>query len=258
MTAGGGIGGWWRAAFNAAGGVFWHLEAWRFSRHRWRPFRRRLRGWLESWRPSERRLLLIGPSAGWVLDRRLFERFDSVVAVDPDPLASWLFHRRFRQAEVVFSREDFLGPREDALRTERLDALFETYPGHAVLFCNILSQLPGLYPEATGAVSDPPVDAPRFVAFKARLRQHLAARSWASFHDRLSSTSAPAQDVIALEGELTSMELAECCFAPDPGVALEVYDHQLSGIAPSLPRHLIDWPRRPGLHHVVELLAEAR
>ncbi|MEY3015260.1 MAG: hypothetical protein RIT45_3995 [Pseudomonadota bacterium] len=249
---------WMRAAFNAAGGVFWHLEAWRFSRRRWRAYRRRIRGWLEGWRPSERRLLLVGPSAGWVLDRRLFDRFDVVVALDPDPLSPWLFRRRFRQAQVAFSADDYFGPREDALRIDRLDALFDAYPDHAVLFCNVLSQLPGLFPEATGATSDPPTDTPRFRDWKRRLRQRLSERSWASFHDRLSSDRAPAQEVLALPAELDSLALAERCYHVEEGEAIAVFDHQLTDIAPDLPRHLVDWPRRPGLHHVVELLAVAR
>jgi hypothetical protein len=251
------------AAFNLAGGAWWHLEAWRSGR-RWAGFRQRLGGWLGGWRPSERRLLLVGPSAGWLLPREALGRFEAIAAIDPDPLAPWLFRRRFRGLPVTFSARDYLGPRADPLRPEGLDRLFGDHPGHAVLFCNVLSQLGGLYPAAVGAVADPPADTARFLAWKAHLRTHLGQRSWASFHDRLTCRAPPAQDVVALERELPVLELAARVFRPGPGAGdgagppLEVTDHQLAGLAPELPRHLLHWPRRPRLHHVVELLSEAR
>jgi hypothetical protein len=248
----------WAAAFNAAGGLFWHLDAWRNADGRWAGTKARIGGWLDAWRPSERALLLVGPSAGWMLERRLLARFDDVLAVDPDPLAAWLFRRRFPSISARFVTTDYLGPRTDALRLDRLDALFDDHPGCAVLFCNVLSQLAALYPEATGAVADPPEDSGQFAAWKARLRERLGERSWASFHDRLSSSRPLHQDVIALEHDLPSAELAERCYDLAEGERLEVYDHQLAGLHAAMPRHLIDWPRRRGLHHVVELLSAAR
>ena len=247
-----------RAAFSTSGGVYWHLAAWRQHNRQWAPFRKTLTGWLDGWRPPQRHLLLVGPSAGWMLDRRLLQRFDRVTAIDPDPLAPRIFARRFRHLPVTWSRIDYFGPSDDALQLARIDALVDDYPDAAIVFCNVLSQLTALLPKATGAVADPPQDAAEFAAWKQHLGARLSQRSWASFHDRLSSKRAPDVEFLGLDAELPVLELAGRCYELWPGESLDVYDHQLSGIAPSLPRHCVHWPRRRDMHHVVELLSEVR
>lgn len=247
-----------RAAFSPSGGVYWHLAAWRQHTRQWAPFRKTLTGWLDGWRPPQRHLLLVGPSAGWMLDRRLLQRFERITAVDPDPLAPRLFARRFRHLPVHWSRIDYFGPTEAPLQLARIDALCAAYPDAAILFCNVLSQLTALYPRATGATADPPQDTPEFAAWKQRLGARLGERSWASFHDRLSSARAPDVEFLGLDAELPALELAGRCFEIGPDSARDVYDHQLGGIAPHLPRHLVHWPRRREMHHLVELLSEVR
>ena len=85
---------------NPAGGLRYHLRAARYSRALWEPFRWALGQWLLAWEPPEKNLVLVGPSAGYNLQPFLFERFERLVCLEPDPLARALFARRLRKAPL--------------------------------------------------------------------------------------------------------------------------------------------------------------
>lgn len=250
---------WWRRwgalVASTSGGWRWHLEAWR-SQRRWAPTRAALASWLAGWQPPQRALLLVGPSAGWLLPPALLARFDRVDALEPDPLAGWLLRRRFPHPDMRLLATDYLAPGGEILAPRGLAALAAAFPHHAVLWCNLLSQIAGMYPAQTGATADPPVDAPAWAAWKTAFCDTFAGRSWASFHDRLSADRAPSAAPFALSDDLGSQALALRAWAAPVDAALAIYDHQLAGLAPGLPRQYVDWPRRPGLHHLVELIAE--
>ena len=63
------------ALFNPAGGLRYHLRAYRHSARLWQPFRWTLGEWLLGWRPPETTLALFGPSGGYCLQPFLLERF---------------------------------------------------------------------------------------------------------------------------------------------------------------------------------------
>lgn len=223
--------------------MIYHLRAARHSRGRWAPFRRDLGRWLAGWQPRESKLLLIGPSAGYSLEPEFLARFTSVVAVDPDPLARWFFARRLG-SPAAWERADYLRDGAGVPSSRRLGELLAAYPGHAVLFCNLLGQLKLL----------PEVKEPALRGWFASLPELLSGRSFASYHDRLSGELAP--HVVGGESAvLTNDQLTERFYSdaslPD-GKTLELIDHLTDGIFPGLPRAYFHWELHPRAHHLIE------
>jgi hypothetical protein len=154
-----------------SGGLYWH---WRALRHQtqWLPFSREIAAWLEQWQPDNSGLILVGPSGGWSMSGIWLQRFQHVVMVDPDPAAKWIFTLRHRKSlhNITY---DWINARfEDCLERKLVE-----YPAHCVLFCNVLGQI--RYERA---------DYERVLA---RVPKLLAGRSWASYHDCLSSDPQP-------------------------------------------------------------------
>jgi hypothetical protein len=245
------------AAFNPAGGVNYHLRARRHAKKLWEPFRWSLGQWLLGWSPPEPNLVLVGPSAGYNLQPFLFERFERVVVLEPDPIARWLFRRHLarvpldRQPQLEFRGEDHL-----VHHPERLLALLATLEPSALLFANVLGQITMLLDaEAPGAELE---------AVKAGVRAAMSKRSWASFHDRVSGPLPP-----DIEGLITSprrwsdADVLERAYhaAPGTGPVFELDDHHSEGFFPEeLPHHYLRWELEPGSHHLIEAVAsvEAR
>jgi hypothetical protein len=243
-------------AFNPAGGVRYHLRAWRHSRARWAPFRAEVARWLvREWAPAEKRLAIIGASGGYCLDPAFLARFDEITCFDPDPLARHVFRARLPAA--LADRVRWRG--EDLLRDPGRGALERALagPGQALLFSNLLGQLHLLYP-----------DEAELAAQRARVAEWLRARSaqgraWASFHDRVSGPLAPRLPAggLASPRRLTDAELLERCYSlPDPRATvgeIELVDHQTEGFfAESLPHRYFDWPLSPGHHHLIEAVCD--
>jgi len=122
---------------NPSGGLQWHFRAWR-SRTLWSPSCGQLAAWLAQLQPKSKQLILLGPSAGWMLPSAWLQRFDYIHAIDLDPLAPWLFARRHGAAlQAAGVRWQYQSA--DAL-TE-LPRLLQTYPHACVFFDNLLGQL---------------------------------------------------------------------------------------------------------------------
>lgn len=141
-----------RGLSNPAGGVRCHWRAVRHRRRFWAPFVTALADALAPWEPSATHLLLVGPSAGWCLPPSLLARFRAIDALDPDPLARLLFARRFSSlARRLRSQDDdYL----TSLDPARLHALVADFPSHAILFANVLGQLPWLRPDAVDVATN--------------------------------------------------------------------------------------------------------
>lgn len=209
----------------ASGGLVWHLAALRYRNTLWRAFRENLEVWLEAWRPSSSRLLLVGPSAGWTLPAALPGRFAEVVALEPDPLARRLLGRRF--SGIRFDRLDLFAP-------GGLDALHGLYSGYALLFCNVLGQLA---PEQ------------RSELWCERLRAALQRFDWASWHDLASSARPPDRRDRSPWPAGTSFDSALA--GAWSGGEIEVRDHGTLALAAREGFETCSWSLRPGQHHLV-------
>jgi hypothetical protein len=238
-------------AFNRAGGVNYHLRARHYSRTLWEPFRWALGEWLLGWQPPEKSLVLVGPSAGYNLQPFLFERFERVVVLEPDPLARWLFKRRLARAPLE------LRPRietiaEDHLvhHPQRLLALLARCEPCAVLFSNVIGQLSALFDrEAPDA---------EILAVRGAVHAALTGRSWASFHDRVSGPLPPSiEGMVRSARRWSDEEVLERAYDTNPGSSVvELVDHYTEGFFPErLPHAYFRWELGPGVYHLIEAVA---
>jgi hypothetical protein len=236
---------------NRTGGLVWHVRAWQ-STARWQPTRAAIARWLEGTRFASRRLVLVGASAGWMMSTPFLARFDTVEAIDIDPLAAPLFSWRHgftlkrRGVQVNWHRVDAL---------EDMDGLLARWPDAAWLFDNVLGQQ--IYRHR---------DLDAVEAALSALAGRLAGRQWASLHDWLSGPADPpnCQAVFATPREpvtaladgfrMGTRELS----AETAGELLlgrlhargQWQDHRTAGVfPPGTGITLIPWEFRPGKWH---------
>lgn len=164
---------------NPSGGLRWHWRAWR-SAASWSPTSAHIAAWLASVQPRSKKLLLLGPSAGWMLPTEWLLRFESIDAMDLDPFAGWLFGWRHGAAlKAAGIRWHY--QTGDALA--ELPRLLTAHPRACVLLDNLLGQLRFHAP----AWQDPMVYTSQKLA---EIKRTLHGREWGSLHDFLSG---PAQ-----------------------------------------------------------------
>ena len=244
------------ALLNPAGGLRYHLRAARFSRKLWQPFRWAVGEWLLGWQPPETTLVLVGPSAGYNLQPFLFERFERVIALEPDPVARFLFKRRLDKAPLD-KRPLLEMIAEDHLlkNPERLEALLSEQKA-CVLFSNVIGQIPVLL----GARAS---DDPALVKIRGTISRLLEGRSWASFHDRFSGTLRPSlEGMLSADTRASDSELVETLFGESGGEGSkpsELLDHLTEGFFPAdLPHSYFCWELEPGVFHVIEGVKSVR
>jgi hypothetical protein len=246
---------------NPTGGFGYHLGAFTRRGGLWAPFVEHIARWLAAWAPPENELVLIGPSGGHCLDVAFLARFSRIVAVDIDPFAPWVFRWRARRVlrgatSLTWDSRDHLSPGPDGFAIEPLRALLAAHPTSAVLFCNILGQLPLLGEDRSPDHRD---DAPPVGSYEHWLRalpEVMGARSWATFHDRLSGTVAPQgidETQLAPWRSSEDLVLAHYPLTDDPNLAL--VDHRTSALSPETPRRQFVWELSPGLFHLIEAMS---
>lgn len=120
---------------NPAGGYVYHLRAYHHLKI-WKPFQQELSRCLRNWSPKTKTIVLVGTSAGYTMDMDWLGQFDHVIGVEPDPLARWIFERRFKKS-IHWDHEDYFlsGPSHSLFR------LVEANAEAAFLFTNVLGQL---------------------------------------------------------------------------------------------------------------------
>jgi hypothetical protein len=242
------------AAFNRAGGVRYHLLARRHASKLWEPFRWALGEWLLRWSPPEPTLLLVGPSAGYNLQPFLFERFERIVVLEPDPIARFLFRRRLQRAPLDRRpRLEFIAHDHLVQHPERLAPLLDRLGQPALLFANVLGQV--------ALLLDEPEPSAGLDAVRAAVRAAIAGCSFASVHDRVSGPLAPSFDGLRdsprrwSDAEL----LAHAYDTDDTAPLIELEDHSTEGFfAPELPHAYLRWEISPGQHHLIEAVARTR
>ncbi len=214
--------------FHPSGGLLYHLRAWRWRRTLWAQFHAEVRAWLSAWRPKSPHLVLIGPSGGYALCAEFLARFTRISVLEPDPLARWLLRRRFPSAPLHWEVGGTLA------RTGGFDRLAAAYPDAALLFCNLLGQ------ELQGQAADF-----NRGAWLAELEQALRGRSWASWHDLVSTARAPTGRPPSCSGHAIALE--ELLGHYWLGGRLEFLDHETASLCPAAPRRHTIWhlaPRR--------------
>ena len=150
------------------GGINWHVHALR-SLNRWLPSRECIAQFLANIEPTQTHLLLIGPSAGWMLPTPWLTRFKQIDVYDIDPLVPLLFGLRHGK---------LLRDHGIALRFHRQDAvaglpkILRAHPQACVWFDNVLGQV-------RIRLGDEEI-AQRQLAHLKRL---LQGRAWGSLHD---------------------------------------------------------------------------
>jgi hypothetical protein len=250
------------AWFNPAGGLRYHVRGFRYAKTLWFGFRFALAEWLYAWHPPEKRLVLVGPSAGYCFQPFFFERFEEILCLEPDPVARRLFALRLRRAPLE-SRPRLRFESHDLLLAdpERFRARLDAEGDVAVLFSNIVGQFRVLLGAGTA-------DEPRFARLRGTLLSAIGERSYASFHDRVSGALEPLLEGAALVNRrLDDRELVEHFYPGHddangmirPDGSAPLLDHLTSGFfPPDQPHAYFTWQLMPGIHHLIEATCRAR
>lgn len=250
------------AWLNPAGGLRYHARGFRYAKTLWYDFRFALAEWLYTWQPPEKRLVLVGPSAGYCFQPFFFERFEEILCLEPDPVARRLFAFRLGRAPLEtrprlrFEARDLLLGDPSAF-AERLTAEGDV----CVLFSNVIGQFRVLL----GAAS---ADDPRLARLRDAILPALGTRSFASFHDRVSGSLEPViGGAVELDGRLDDHEIATHFYpGNDDSDAMiradgsaPLLDHLTAGFfPPERPHAYFSWELMPGTYHLIEATARTR
>ena len=169
----------WRAG--GTGGLNWHLYA-AASQTRWRGTQQQIDRFLARVQPTQRHLLLIGGSAGWMMSTAWLSCFQRIDVIDIDPLAPWLFARRHGSA-LKKAGSTWHFHRQDGIAG--LPALLKQYPDAFVWFDNVLGQLRYRLDDEDALERQ-----------LGQIQHWLQGRSWGSVHDLYSgptTSDLPAQ-----------------------------------------------------------------
>lgn len=226
--------------FNPTGGLTYHLRARRYRDTLWAPFRQQISILLDAWNPPEKELLILGPSGGHTLPTDFLERFDRLYLHDPDRLAPWVFRANHAHIKSVeWSRRDLIFKNrryEPELLLEELDHK----PKAAVLFSNLLGQLPLLNGNLEA-----------FEEWWTALANGLAKRNWFSYHDLFSFEGKANLPARLQPGEVVP-QLVDWARAQER--PLDLIDHGTSEIlhTQSLPELAnLTWRLTPSRVHIV-------
>ncbi len=237
-----------------SGGLLYHYLALRFSGTLWRPFLQNVADWLDNWNPTSKELIIFGSSAGYSLPPSFLRRFERVICVEPDPWARLLLRRRFKNAPLEFvSDRGFLTPVSSdhkgshaKLALDKLKEFISKFPNAAILFSNVLGQLPLEFPHLSDEIF-----ASHLVAVRATLR----GRVWASYHDLLSTWATPKSmaPMTLPPGALDLDQFARQHLHPPAlqDTRLELTDHQTHALSAGEPVRCAWWQLAPGRFHLI-------
>lgn len=243
---------------SASGGLVYHARA-AFTRlsgsDRWTPTRRPICRQLSRWlnRVHPQRLILVGPSAAYLIENDFFRSHDlnvigakhptrrlELVVIDPDPVAALVFRARFGSSPIKWHLRSDLLPffsREPGAFSDFLKAAESDGKKTAVLFFGLLGQI-HLHADSFTRSSR----EAQTLFFEA-----LKNRDWASLHD-LESTK--------LETPLEKLPTELSRFADETRLTaptlftqasrLETFTAGLKGHAPSTwTDHETEWVGAP-------------
>ena len=251
---------WIRDIANAGGtgGLNWHVHALR-SLNRWLPTREKIAQFLAGIEPQQSHLLLIGPSAGWMLPTPWLTRFKQIDVYDIDPLVPLLF--RLRHGKVLREHGTQLRfHREDAIAG--LPQLLRSHPEACLWFDNVLGQ-----------VSVRLGDEDMAERQLRHLKFLLKGRSWGSLHDVYSGPTDSAMDSaviqtgsfkrqddatddsaqVVLNGKEQPLSMAAQSLLNQVNAQGVWHDHATAGVfAPHTSTTLMPWAFKPHYWHWLE------
>jgi hypothetical protein len=224
------------------GGWQWHWRAWR-SQKRWAPAAAQISDWLLAQAMPRQQLVLIGPSAGWMLPTEWLTQFKEVHAWDIDPLAAPLFRWRHGQALKREGTRLYLHTGDGLAH---LDEWTRTLPTAFFWFDNVLGQL---------RFTDPSPDA---VEQRLKnLQRQLETVAWGSVHDRMSGRHTPGTlfPMARHSGAGLAMETPEGqAWLLQMGAISPWLDHLTEGVLPKgTPVQHTAWPFKPSYAHWLEM-----
>jgi len=241
------------ALLTPTGGLRYHFRAWLYRDTVWKPYVDAVGAWLLEWHPPERALLLVGPSGGYSLPAALLTRFERITGVEPDPVARWIFRRRFssalraKGASLEWDRGDWFSPDASGFHIDRLARLVARHPDLAVLFCNFLGQMPLLDRRERHTDS--------LARWFDALPSALGERSFASYHDRFSAPVRPRvayefRTPNALDDEALGTEVYVSATKREDRV--DIVSHGTARLFPNRPRAYFSWEIVRGFWHLIE------
>ncbi len=250
-----------------SGGLSYHFTA---LRHRklWRPFLKRVDQWLTSWITPENELIIFGASGGWTIPANFLQRFERIIIVEPDPSARAILRLRFPLVENwVMHADTALLPwfqnvpsqADRRLRTpaqsdldlaapafhqnsDRLGVFLAKYPKAAILFSNLLGQVPLIWPNE--------LTPTEWEACNGRFLGALVGRNWASYHDLLSGNCIPSLSTneAPVWHENESLNQVGARVWADPNKNAVISDHGMDWLGAS---ELTLWHLRPETYHLI-------
>jgi hypothetical protein len=188
-------------------------------------------------------LVLIGPSAGWMLPTEWLTQFEEVHAWDIDPLAAPLFRWRHGRAMKREGTRLYLHTGDGLAH---LDEWTRTLPTAFFWFDNVLGQL---------RFTDPSPDA---VEQRLKnLQRQLKSVAWGSVHDRMSGRHTPGTlfPMARHSKAGLAMETPEGqAWLLQMGAISPWLDHLTEGVLPQgTPVQHTAWPFKPRYAHWLEM-----
>ncbi|MGE3974180.1 MAG: hypothetical protein AB7F59_06615 [Bdellovibrionales bacterium] len=241
--------------YNLSGGLPYHFKALRYSHSLWYNFRYQLKDWLNDWRPQADQLILVGPSAGYFLPDTFLSQFREIIVLDPDPTARILFKYQHPAISIKeWIHEDLLCHWKNGVCDwEPFAKTLERFPHAAILFCNVLGQMPLIYKDKIKKHET------AFSQWQKKIVETLKHREFASFHDLYSGKKKfllpqpgalipPQQQARFYFNEKDSLLKKEETFS--------LTDHLTQGLFTHLPRRYFVWSITPKQHHLIECVQQ--
>lgn len=227
---------------NLTGGWHWHWRAWR-SQERWAPAAAQISDWLLAQTMPRHQLVLIGPSAGWMLPTDWLTQFEEIHAWDIDPWAAPLFRwrhgRKLAQHGIPLHWQT-----GDGLAA--LEACTQNLPEAFFWFDNVLGQLRFTDQKLTGIERQ-----------LCEIHRRVRSVAWGSVHDRMSGRTLPGTVLPASrQGRAgVAMETAEGqAWLHQMGAISPWLDHLTENVLPQgTPVQHTAWPFKPGYAHWLEM-----
>lgn len=237
-----------------SGGFFYHYNSIKFKNKLWTNYIITLNKWLmEKVEDKEKKVCLIGVSAGHSLTSDFISRFSDITIIEPDPLARLIFKYKFLKSTLNFDFKNYFSyHKKDNYFI--FNELFtdQSQQNNYILFCNLLGQIPYLKTNATSSdflyENIPPL-----------LSQH----SWISYHDLISFklhkkfTNFKSLNEVNLKKGIWDVQQLIESITNAPKRKLNVIEHATNKLFDGLRQKksfLIPWERTPNHWHIIECI----